>query len=286
MSTLQRITERAMLVYRSLSGWSGRRFDKSESREVTRRNGAEDDAARVNKLVVPASLLKPIEQHDGEWQRWHESMTLPYPAKGYAILLSENFLAYTDGTSQRRTTRQQLVRELERQLPAALVDAPKRLGGLLKPGDLPTPSEIVKKYKEEVVFLPFPEANQLTAVIDDEVRRQTSEYLDNSVVAAAMRDVWQRVYDAVAHMVDRLNAKSNDPASKLYASVVGNIEGLVELLPKLNLTGDGQLEAMRQRLSEQLTIHTVDELKEDDVLRQSTADAAQRILDAMKGYVA
>ncbi len=279
------IADKAMLVQRQLTGWSGRRFDREASRRLTAEEHAESDAARVNKLIVPKALLQPIERHDGEWQRWHEAITLPYPVKGLAILTAEAYMEYADGTSARRARRESLVEELAERLPQALADAPRRLGGLLKPGDVPTVDEVVRRYTCSVVILPFPEASALAPLLGEDAREASGVWISGTV-EAAQRSVWERVYACVERMVDRLSAKEADAGARLHASVVGNLRDLVGALPKLNLLADPELERVRARIERTLAIHDTDDLRNDDVLRQNAVDEAQQILEAMRvgGY--
>lgn len=282
------VHERAMLVQRTLTGWSGRRYDREESRRLTSSCHASDDAARVNKLVVPKSLLSPIERHDGEWQRWHESMTLPYPVRGIAILTGAAYFDYAGGTATRRDERERLVGELAERLPQALADAPRRLGTLLKPGDLPTVEEVIGRYRADVVFLPFPQTSAIAALIDDDdALAATGKFID-STVEAAMEDVWTRVSGAVERLLERVEAREADESAKLYASVVDNIRELVDVLPKLNLTGDARLDEVRRSLERRLGAYTIEELRDDGAARRQAAGEAERLLESMKewGYAA
>jgi len=280
------VADRAMLVHRSLTAWSGRRYDPAESRTLTEARGAAPDAARVNKLLVPKEVLRPIEQLDGEWQRWHESLTLPYPARGFAILCGEAFFDYSEGTTRRTDKRRELVGELKAVLPAVLASAASRLGGLLKAGDVPEVEWIVNRYTAEVVYLPFPEASKIDALIGEAAAVDTSRFL-NATVEDAMRDVWQRVYAAVERMWERLEARSADPSTRVYASIVDNITELCAVLPKLNLTGDSRLDAMRVEMEKRLGVWTIDELRDDEGARESASDEARRMCEAMRngGYV-
>jgi hypothetical protein len=280
------IADRALLVHRSLTAWSGRRYDPAESRDLTERRGAATDSARVNKLLVPKDVLRPIEQHDGEWQRWHESMTLPYPARGFAILCGEAYFDYCEGTTVRTEARLRLVDQLGAVLPGALSGAATRLGGLLKPGDVPEVDWVLARYTAEVVFLPFPDTSKIDALIGERAANDTARYLD-STVADAMRDVWQRVYDVAERMRERLEARNADPTARVYASVVDNVRELAALLPKLNLTGDTRLDQMGREIAKRLAVWSVEELREDEGARATAIDESKRLCEAMRngGYV-
>ena len=54
-------------------------------------------------------------------------------------------------------------------------------------------------------------------------------------------DLWRRLREVVAHMVDRLN----EPESRFHGSLVTNVLDLVEILPRLNVNGDAGSEPLR-----------------------------------------
>jgi hypothetical protein len=88
--------------------------------------------------------------------------------------------------------------------------------------------------------------------ISDEERERLKRQIADSVQASlrsATRDLWQRLYDVVSHMSKKLadyNAAHGDNKPKLYKSMVGNIVELVDVLPKLNVGGDAELERMAE----------------------------------------
>jgi len=63
-----------------------------------------------------------------------------------------------------------------------------------------------------------------------------------STPMSAVSDAWDRrpleaAQEVVSHMVDRLN----EPESRFHATMVTNVFDLVELLPRLNVNGDADL---------------------------------------------
>ncbi len=86
--------------------------------------------------------------------------------------------------------------------------------------------------------------------------------------------------------------KLRDGLVKYYAeitnfdSLVGNIITLTQLLPKLNITDDPELENMRQQIETKLTRTNPDDLRNSRTPRKKVANEATAILENMKGYVA
>ena len=90
-------------------------------------------------------------------------------------------------------------------------------------------------------------------------------------------DLWTRLKGVVAHMVERLN----EPESRFHASLVSNIGELVDLLPRLNVNQDADLNRFTEEIRNRLCGFTARDLKKNEILRAATADDAVEILTKM-----
>jgi hypothetical protein len=75
-------------------------------------------------------------------------------------------------------------------------------------------------------------------------------------------------------MVDRLN----EPESRFHATLVTNVFDLVELLPRLNVNGDAELNRLADQIRQRLCGFTAQDLKKHDLLRVATATDAAEIV--------
>jgi hypothetical protein len=78
-------------------------------------------------------------------------------------------------------------------------------------------------------------------------------------------------------MVERLN----EPESRFHASLVTNIGQLVDLLPRLNVNQDEELNRFAQEIKNRLCGFTAHDLKKNEILRVATANDAAQILTEM-----
>ena len=79
--------------------------------------------------------------------------------------------------------------------------------------------------------------------------------IDSNVRQSLVRgteDLWSRLRDVVSHMVDRLN----EPESRFHATLVTNIFDLVDLLPRLNVTDDPELNRFAEEARQKLCTYT------------------------------
>ena len=116
------------------------------------------------------------------------------------------------------------------------------------------------------------ELNEMRSQVDSRVAEATD---------AARKDLWRRLKEPVANMVERLK----DPDSKFRDSLVGNIRDIVALIPALNVTQDQDLDTFSTQIQRELSVYGPDTLRDDKITRAQVAAKADAILAKMKDYV-
>ncbi|HVB17143.1 MAG TPA: hypothetical protein VNF04_11450 [Stellaceae bacterium] len=259
---------------------------------MAEQHGSDRDMGRFNKALVDSVALKPVQQAASALRDWHYEQTLPWSDKGPRILPAANYFVYTAGVRERRAKFDAAVAVFLAAYDSHVADAERRLGSLFRPAEYPPASKIARAFASKVDFEPMPDGADFRVALGDvEVARIRAEFEDraDAAIAEATRSLWQRCYDAVSHMVERLNAYQRDPdTGKVTApfrdSLVENVRELVDLLPRLNLANDPALEAMRRRIAAELVGSEPQDLRDDDGLRNTVARQAADILAAMSGY--
>jgi hypothetical protein len=90
-------------------------------------------------------------------------------------------------------------------------------------------------------------------------------------------DLWVRLKGVISHLIERLN----EPESRFHASLVTNIGDLVDLLPRLNVNQDEELNHFAEEIKSRLCGFTARDLKKNEILRAATANDAAQILGEM-----
>jgi hypothetical protein len=292
------IKDKAMLVNPHICMWTARKHDRKISDEVAAQHNAQHDAGRYNKLLIAKAALAEITRAAGAARAFHVENTVPWADDGARMLPAENYFAYTTTMRELRGSFEAAVAKFCDGYPQYVADARVRLNGMFDEKDYPTAAQINARFAFDVVISPLPDASDFRVSLGEaEETRIRSEIEDrvNAALDGAVRDLWQRVHDCVAHIAERLRAYKveRDPdtgkdkvSNPFRDSLVTNLRDLVDLLPRLNLTGDPSLAAMRDKLAAQLAPHEPQALRDSEALREQVARTAEDILRDMAGYCA
>jgi hypothetical protein len=270
--------------------WSARKHDREASEEIATIHGAKSDAGRYNKMLLPKEALAEIQKIMSEARHEHYFMTLPWGDDGYRVLPAA---AYLDHTAKMREISNRFtpaVDHLVERFEHLVQEARVRLNGLFRETDYPSPAELRSKFSFETKVIPLPDAADFRVLLGDEEKERIKRQITATVEASlqvASRDLWQRLYEAVKHMADRLNAYrvSEERVEHPFRdTVVSNLVRLVEILPKLNVTRDPELERLTAQVGASLLVDPK-ELRQSESARTETAKAANAIAERMASYM-
>jgi hypothetical protein len=284
------LSSRAMLCALSISMWSARKHDPEASEEIAQRHGAQADAGRYHKVLLPKEALVAIHKIVSEARQEHYFMTLPWDDNGYRVLPAA---AYTDHAEKMRALSNRFtpaVEDLTRQFGHLVQEAKVRLGGLFRPADYPAPDELRSKFSFGTKVMPLPDAGDFRVALGDDEKERIKRQITAAVEASlqvASRELWQRLYEAVSHLAERLQAykvTGNGVEHPFRDSVVTNLVKLVDILPKLNVTADPELERLAAEVRASLLVDP-QELRKSESARTETATAASAIAKRMAAYM-
>lgn len=278
------LSSKAMLVRLAVSQWSVRKYDKKISAKVAADYKTTTDMGRYTKVLLAENSIKKISQIANELRSYHYKNTLPWYDWGPRMLPAALYLEYTQKVQFYKTEFEKAVNEFVQNYSTYVTEAQNNLNGMFNPTDYPAPESIASYYSFAVSVNPLPDASDFRVTLSDSeisIIKSDIEARSRDAQAAAMAELWTRLHDAVQHMVARLS----DDKAIFRDSLVGNIEELVVLLPKLNVTEDADLENMRRDVEKKLLGYKSDKLRTDPNSRKQAAKAAKAILDNMSGYM-
>jgi DNA-binding transcriptional regulator/RsmH inhibitor MraZ len=290
-----------MLCSVSIGAWSGYKYDREASEEIAAIHGADTDSGRFNKRLVPRKELEEITKIIGLARRDHEFVTLPWSDNGYRVLPAAAYIDHTTTLRLRAAEFNAAVARLVARF-EVLVTTQRRLGTLFKVEDYPGmrdeagilrftfPDELRARFSFETKVLPLPDVDDFRVSIGDQDRERIKRQIADSIQAAlrvGTRELWQRLYKAVSHMSARMadyNAAEDGKKPRLYDSIITNIVDIVDVLPKLNIAGDTELERMAGEVRQSLLVDP-QQLRKSQTMRSDAAKAATDIARRMAAYM-
>ena len=275
------ITERAMLAAVHISIWTAIKHDRKVSREVAEQHGAYAGAGRYNKqLLREAERLESLRALSGQIRQYFYKITLPWSDEGYRLLPAHFYFELTTKMREFEQAFAQQVEEFLAVYPSYIEQVRPELNGLFREEDYPSTDKLRNKFGVRLEVLPIPSGNDFRVTLSEEEQTRVARVIDENVRQSLQKgteDLWTRLKGVVAHMVDRLN----EPDSRFHASLVTNIGELVELLPRLNVNQDEELNRFAGEIRDRLCGFTARDLKKNEILRAAAANDAAQILTEM-----
>lgn len=287
------LTGRALVGSVTVSQWSGRKLDKEVTAEVHQTHGAQENAGRYNKMLVPPESLAGIVTAVGAIRSGFAARTLPWKDNGDRIFAASKLF---DIRTWFQGATKDLDDEVEKFLlkyPAYIQQRQAELGTIFRAQDYPDVSDLRHKFGASMSLRPVESGADLRVDMSEEQRQMIAEEIEANVreqTRQALGNAYSRVAEVVGRMVERLNKykPANKPGEKSEGvftfTLVSNIEELIKVLPALNITDDPMLTKLTVELSS-LVQYDVTTLRKNELVRKDTAAEAQRILDQLADYI-
>jgi len=280
----------AVLVDLTMGVWGGRKKDKKVTDEVNAAHGTEGEAVSVWKQLLTgggkgrnkkAPELNAVLAATRALYRFHVMNTLPWEEGGYRLLPTANSDTYADGIRRGIAAVQSAVADLDGALPRLINADRKRLNDLWNKKDYPV--TLSGKFKVQIDYAPVPvtgdfRVDTLPAAVKKEMERNLEERTDK-LIRAAVSDAWTRLGDAVKHFRDRTKE-----GTRLHDSMVEQLRTVADILTRLNVTNDVELEALRSQVLRDLAPVDLVALRKDKDAREEAVAKADAILKQMKDF--
>jgi len=281
------LQKKCMLVTFSASMYTGRKKDKAATETVSEKYGNELSLGSFVKQSIPAEYLNAIQSNINEFRVFLYFNTLPWTHKGDLLLSTD---LYKKVMNKQRTCyleHEKLTAEFLENYELYQADAKTRLNGLYNAADYPSASKVKNKFSWSIDFQAIQSAENFKVdLAQDEINEIASKIAlnNNAAVKNAMSNVWQRVFDAIKALSEKMKESRTDKTganvSPIFRnSIIENIKELIEILPGLNITNDQALTDAAADLSKDIANINPDVLRENKELRKDTADKADAILN-------
>lgn len=282
------LSSRALLVAFTCHWWDGVTMDQKITGETNNKYQSE---GRYNKRLVPLKDLLPMRSARIAAQKIHKTYTLAWSDDGWRCLSSAAYFEYDRDLRAAIDLAEKEYDTFAKRYKDILEDKAKT-DKSFNPKHYPTVGEIRNKYGFHRYFKPVPVSSDLRVELSDDALAAVRASIDEDQQArikVATFDIAARIKETVGYMVQRLRdyvpATKNDKASNTFHdSLITNVRELCDLLPKINITGDSRIETMAADLTKILP-EKIDTLRDNEKVRLSTADAADKILQRVSDFI-
>lgn len=278
------LQDEALIVRLSISKWTARKFDRSITRRVNREYGADEDAGRYNKLLIDKKAIKAVDRAADAARSFHYDNTLPWDDFGGRLLPSANFLKYSQEMRKLKDAFEQAVQEFVGNYQSYLDSAKGKLNGMFNPADYPSTYEIERKFGFDTDITPVPYSEDFRVKLQKHDQSRIEKALEEAN-ERRLQEATRDLYVRIAGVVKRFAETLSDPEAVFRNSLVDNAVELVNLLPKLNVSHDPELEKLRKEVSKKLASHEPQNLREVPEVRAKAAKDADAILKKMSGFL-
>lgn len=278
MVNITSLSENCVLVGLHCRYWRGIRQDKRAEKAVEREFSTMGDAGRYSKRVISADDISPVLTVISQARTYLDGLSLPWQDGGYRIIPTA---IYLDVAAEMRGLRGQFDQAVEGFLAryqSMRAAAEIRLGNLFSPDDFPPIEQVRRKFAFGLETTPV--------AVDWRVNLSDSAVADLQAQTETM--VAERIESATLALIERLRDVISRAAEKLGGggvfrdSLLGNIQDVVAVLPKLNIAQDARIDGLIRSLERSvLTQSEPDDFRKDATIRQVGADHAKALLDKL-----
>lgn len=274
-----------MLASLHIRMWGATRTDKTVTEEVAKQHAVTQKRAghyRKHAINVEAPSYKAVKSAAVDLRHRHYHWTLPWGEDGGRILPAAHFEKYSAEMRALRVRFDAAVADFVMDYPALKIGARVELNGLYDESDYP--KNIHGKFGIDLGILPLPEAEDFRVSLPNEAVAEIKAGIEAEMqrtATLAMRDPYERLYQHIQRMVERLG----NPESVFRDTLVTSLADLCTLLPGLNLTHDPQLETLRKKAEQMIAGLDAQTLRNKPAVRATVAKQAEEIQDLMAAFM-
>lgn len=279
------VARAAMLVDLNIAIYSGRKQDRATQAEVTtsKGSGSKKAASVYKNLFAECKELDAITKFQARARSEHYRLTMPWNDRGARLLPTVSLLDYKQVMNRYQLEFDRLVAAFLDKYATLVAAAAFQLGTLFDRKEYPDVAQVARRFRMDIAFVPLPTSGDFRLDVESEVQRELMEQYDRRLaeqLASATKDSWDRLYEALSRLSDRLTVDEDGKKKIFHDTIVTGAVELCELLTAMNVTQDPQLESARRQLQEVLLGVTPKELRDEDGTRVLTKQKVDQILSA------
>lgn len=281
---MSKLNNEALLVQLTVRQATMRKRDKKATQDIAISNNAEVSSGNYNKALLPmAESLSNIHKMTTQIRQMYYDNTLPWGIEGTMILPSKNYLSFMEMYRKAKSQWLVLVDKFINDYPRLIRNAEISLGSLYNASDYPDIDDLQSRFDMNITVMPVPADDFRVSIPDNELAQVRADVTTQveSATTKAMHEAWQRLYDRVKHISDKLH----DPKSIFRDTLIDNTRDICDVLKRLNINDDDNLEQLRAEVEQSFTKLHPESLRNDPHLRTRKSNEASDIMKRMGAYM-
>lgn len=273
----------SMMVDLRIGTWTARKMDKSVAKEVAKNHQASDNSGSYYKSLLSSPELAEVNRLVSAARNCHYRYTLPWSDSGPRVLPVKLYFEYSKEIADYRLAFNQAVDAFVAQYPAQRAAAAQYLGSMYDGNDYPPVDVVRGKFYFGINFAPVPVGSDFRCQIGEaQVQEIAAEIEKNThdAMSSAVRSLYGRIEKVVQAFVDRLGKDD----AVFRDTLVDNARELVDMLPKLNVTNDPEINLLAERIEKCLCTYDPNSLRKNYALREEVYKDAKTISEDLAGF--
>jgi len=279
------IASSSMLVEFSVGYWAARKKDHKATQDVADRNSlASKELTNVTKKLVDCAELSAATKFGANARNRHYSLTQPWSDMGLRLVTTEQYFKYHEVMTEAQNEFYRLVEEFVNVYDYEVTQMQLKLGGMFNRDEYPTAEAVRNKFYMRINYLQLADISDwrldIQTEAEDMIKQQYQSFYE-AQIKNAMNDLWHKLHDNLTTLVKQLDYDADGKRKRVYDTVFDRALELCDMLKTCNITGDSQMESMRQKLESALYGLTSDAVKRDDSLRDDTRHKIQDVIKSL-----
>ena len=280
--------DKAILVSLSTPKYGLNRHDENEARDVAKRHGADSKSIGVTKRLLQGNpAFDAVRKFDAALHVWNRTQTLPWNDDGTRLLPTLQYDAYMTHMRHARTDRERLVRLFLDNYDAFVQSDRAALGTMFRASDYADRYAVAQRFTFALEVQPVPDGKDFRVTVSKGDMLDLQKNVDARIAAAADKarlDLFHRLAAPLQEIATKLG-DGTDLTLRTTNPLAENLREILDLIPRLNITGDAEIMRFHAAALDKLAHITPETMKGNDLVRSVAARQAQSILDEMSDFM-
>lgn len=278
------LKDKAILMRARFPSLAFSKTDKEITSEILGKHGASAQSGRFIKRLFGKEHTQPMTAIISAAYGYHRAHTLPWDDDGSRVLTTA---AFEDYMRSMRDFGDQLTAEGGKfggKFDTIMAEEEQKQNGMFRLSDYPTKDAIVSRLVIRLEPSPVPDGGDFRVTVSKEELAAWNDAIADRVAdaeKAGRAELYRRLMEPLGKIIDRLS----DPDAVFRDSLLGNLQEIIGIIPKLNVTNDANLEALRSRAESELCTYSPASIRNSPVVRRSAINKAQELFKNLNGYL-